>query len=158
VGYRHFATKDVEVAYPFGYGLSYTRFEYGELKLSAPTFEGELTATVEVTNAGSVPGRETAQLYLAAPAGPVPRPALELKGFAKTKLLKPGESETLSFRLVPRDLSRFDEGSSSWLADAGAYAVKVGASSADIRQTGDFTLERKEAVGSVSTAVGADGS
>jgi beta-glucosidase len=157
VGYRHFATKDVEVAYPFGYGLSYTRFEYGELKLSAPTFDGELTATVSVTNAGDAAGREIVQLYLEAPTGSVPRPALELKGFSKTKLLEPGESETLSFRLAPRDLARFDEGSSSWVADAGVYTVKVGASSADVRRTAGFSLEREEVVGSVSTAVGAGG-
>jgi len=66
-------------------------------------------------------------------------PALELRGFAKTRLLQPGESETLTFTLTPRDLASFDEASSSWKAEAGTYEVKVGASSADIRQTATFT-------------------
>jgi beta-glucosidase len=152
VGYRHYATKGVKTAYPFGFGLSYTRFRYSDLKLSSGEFGGELTASVTVTNAGTAPGREVVQLYLSAPGKVAPKPALELRGFAKTKALKPGESQTLSFTLTARDLASFDEASSSWLAEAGTYTVKIGASSEDIRQTATFVKARAEKVASVSTS------
>jgi beta-glucosidase len=153
VGYRHYATKGVRTAYPFGFGLSYTRFRYSDLKLSRATFEGELTASVTVTNTGEAAGREVVQLYLSAPGKVAPKPALELKGFAKTRTLKPGESQTLSFTLTGRDLASFDEASSSWLAEAGTYAVKIGASSEDIRQTATFVKAKEEKVERVSTSV-----
>ena len=149
VGYRHFATKGVKTAYPFGFGLSYTRFEYAGLKLSSTEFQGELKASVTVKNAGHAPGREVVQLYVSAPGKALPKPALELRGFAKTKTLKPGESETLSFTLTPRDLASFDEGSSSWRAEAGTYTVKIAASSEDVRQTATFTLTTEQKVASV---------
>jgi beta-glucosidase len=153
VGYRHFATKGVKPAYPFGYGLSYTSFSYSELKLSRPEFERELTATISVTNSGRAPGREVVQLYLAAPGGSIPKPALELRGFAKTRLLQPGEAETLSFTLTPRDLASFDEERSAWIAEEGTYSVRVGASSEDVRQTASFAKARAERVARVSTSV-----
>ena len=155
VGYRHFTTKGEETAYAFGFGLSYTEFGYDDLKLSSGEFEGELTVSVKVTNTGAAAGREVAQLYLSAPGKVAPKPALELRGFAKTKTLEPGESETLSFSLTPRDLASFDPDSSAWLAEAGTYTVKVGASSEDIRQTATFTKAEEEKVATVSTAVGA---
>jgi beta-glucosidase len=155
VGYRSFATKGVKTAYPFGFGLSYTRFEYSDLKLSAGEFDGALTASVTVKNVGDREGREVVQLYLSAPEKDLPKPALELKGFAKTRTLKPGGSETVYFTLTARDLASFDEASSSWLAEAGTYTVKIGASSEDIRQTATFTKAADEHVLSVSTAVGA---
>jgi beta-glucosidase len=149
VGYRHFATKGVAPAYPFGFGLSYTQFQYGEVKLSAPELDRELRVSVTVTNTGRSPGREVVELYLSAPGTAVPKPALELRGFAKTKTLGPGQAETLNFTLVPRDLASFDEASSSWRAEAGTYIVKIGASSADIRQTATFSKAKDESVGSV---------
>ena len=121
VGYRHFATKGVKTAYPFGFGLSYTSFQYAGLRLGAKDFEKEVTASVKVTNTGKVAGREVVQLYLSAPGKSLPKPALELKGFAKTKLLKPGESQTVSFTLETRDLASFDAATSSWVAEAGSY-------------------------------------
>ena len=139
VGYRHFATKGGTPAYPFGFGLSYSAFAYSGLKLSAPVFDKEMTATVTVTNTGKVAGREVVQMYLSAPGQSMPKPALELKGFAKTRLLAPGESQLLTFTLSPRDLASFDAGSSSWDVEAGTYTVKMGASSADIRRTATFT-------------------
>ncbi len=154
VGYRHYATKGVKTAYPFGYGLSYTTFQYADLKLSAKEFQKQLTATVKVTNTGKSAGREVVQLYLSAPGKAMPKPALELRAFAKTKLLKPGESQTLSFTLSPRDLASFDGASSAWVVEAGTYAVKVGASSEDIRQTASFTKAQEEKVATVSTSVG----
>jgi beta-glucosidase len=140
VGYRYYDTFDVKTAYEFGYGLSYTRFDYGNLKLNAPRFDRKLVVSVDVRNAGRVPGREVAQLYLAAPARALDKPAQELKAFAKTKLLAPGETQTLSFVLDARSLASFDPALSAWVADAGRYDVNVGASSRDIRQTSSFVL------------------
>ncbi len=154
VGYRHFATRGEGVAYPFGFGRSYTDFEYGELGLSSATFGEGLTASLVITNTGAVAGREVVQLYLSAPGQKTPKPALELRAFAKTKALKPGESETVSFSLAPRDLASFDEASSSWVAEAGTYTVRIGASSADIRRTATFTRKEEETIETVSTAVG----
>ena len=154
VGYRHFATKGVKTAYPFGFGLSYTDFRYADLKLSGNEFERELTASVTITNRGPAAGREVVQLYLSAPGGTAPKPALELKGFAKTRTLKPGEAEILKFTLTARDLASFDATSSTWQADAGTYTLKIGASSEDIRLSAPFRKAGEEKVASVSTAVG----
>jgi beta-glucosidase len=154
VGYRHFATKGVKTAYPFGFGLSYTTFQYSDLKLSGTIFEGQLTASVTVKNTGRTAGREVVQLYLSAPGKAAPKPALELRGFAKTKTLGPGESQTLTLTLTPRDLASFDAPTSSWLAEEGTYTVKVGASSEDIRLTASFSKARADKVASVSGPVG----
>jgi beta-glucosidase len=155
VGYRHYATKAVKVAYPFGFGLSYTTFVHSGLKLSGTEFGKGLTATVTIKNTGKMAGREVVQLYLSAPGKSMPKPAIELKGFAKTKSLAPGESQTLTFSLTPRDLASFDQASSSWMAEAGTYTVKIGASSEDIRQTATFTKAKEEKVGTVSVSIGA---
>jgi beta-glucosidase len=153
VGYRHYATKRVKVAYPFGYGLSYTTFAYSGLELSAKEFAGELTATVTVKNTGKVAGREVVQMYVSAPGKSMPKPAIELRGFAKTKTLAPGEAQTITFTIKPRDLASFDEASSSWMAEAGTYTVKIGASSEDIRQTATFTKAQEEKVATVAGPV-----
>jgi beta-glucosidase len=152
VGYRHFATKGQEVAYPFGYGLSYTTFEYGEAALTEG--EGTIRVSVPVKNTGSADGREVVQVYVSSPGKSAAKPAIELRGFATTKTLKPGESQTLSFTLGARDLASFDEASSSWVAEAGTYTVRIGASSADIRRTATFTRKEEETIETVSTAVG----
>jgi beta-glucosidase len=143
VGYRYYETFGIRPAYEFGYGLSYTTFEFSGLSLSPQKFSGKITATVRVRNAGKVAGREVVQLYLSAPGGRLAKPALELKGFAKTRLLHPGESQDLTFELVLRNLSSFDPASSSWIAEAGRYEVRIGASSRDIRQTAVFELDRE---------------
>jgi beta-glucosidase len=158
VGYRHFATKGVKPAYPFGFGLSYTTFEYSGLKLSKSAFDRELTASVTVKNTGRAAGREVVQLYLTAPGKSAPKPALELKGFAKTKPLAPGESQVVTLTLGPRELASFDEKAGAWVAEAGSYTVKVGASSEDIRQTATFTKAREEKVASVAGPVGSEAS
>jgi beta-glucosidase len=152
VGYRHFATKRVKTAYPFGFGLSYTTFQYSSLKLSAARFDGELKASVTVRNAGRSAGREVVQLYLSAPGKAAPKPALELKGFAKTRTLAPGESQAVSFTLTARDLASFDAAASAWLAEAGSYTVKIGASSEDIRQTATFVKPREEKLGAAASS------
>lgn len=150
VGYRYFNTFGVKPAYAFGYGLSYTTFGYSSLELSNTSFHNKLTVSVKVTNTGKVAGREVAELYLSAPKGSVDKPSEELKGFAKTKLLQPGESETLSMTLVPHDLASFNTSKSAWIADAGKYEVKIGASSEDIKLTKSFTLANTLTVQKVS--------
>jgi beta-glucosidase len=142
VGYRYYETFKVKPAYEFGYGLSYSNFSYNNIKLSSPKFNGKLTVTVEVKNSGTVAGKEVAELYLSAPAVKMDKPVIELKGFAKTRLLQPGESQTLTFVIDSRSLSSFDSASSSWIAEAGKYEVKIGASSRDFKQTASFNLAK----------------
>ena len=140
VGYRYYHTFKVKTAYEFGYGLSYTNFDYTNLKLSDTDFKGSLTATVTVTNTGKVAGKEVVQLYLSAPAINVDKPSEELKGFAKTNLLQPGESQTMVFMIDPKSLASYQSSSASWIAQAGKYTVKVGKSSENIVQSADFNL------------------
>ncbi len=131
VGYRYFDTFKVPVAYPFGYGLSYTTFAFSRLKVKRQ--RGGYVASVTVTNTGSVAGREVAQLYVSAPKGKLEKPARELKAFAKTRELQPGESETLVMRIGDADLASFDEAANSWVTDAGTYRVEAGASVEDLK-------------------------
>lgn len=140
VGYRYYNTFHVKPAYPFGYGLSYTDFKFSNLSLVSKTVDKTVTATLTVTNTGKVAGKEVVQLYVTAPSGKLDKPSEELKAFAKTGLLKPGQSETISFVLTPSDLASFNTATTSWVADAGTYTIKVGASSTDIRQTAGFVL------------------
>ena len=143
VGYRYYNTFRVQPAYAFGYGLSYTSFAYSPLKLSAPTLAGgRLTAAITVTNKGAVAGREVVQLYVSAPAGPLAKPERELKAFAKTALLAPGQSQTLTFALAPVDLASYNTAAEAWVADAGTYQLKAGASALDTRQTASFALPK----------------
>ncbi len=140
VGYRYFATAGKEVSYPFGYGLSYTTFSYTKpvVKAVADGFE----ATVTVTNTGAVAGKEVVELYVSAPAGGLEKPACELKGFAKTRELKPGESQTVTIKVTNYELASFNEANSAWEAPAGAYKVCFGASVADIRSTATYQLKK----------------
>ena len=142
VGYRYFQTNHVEVSYPFGYGLSYTTFSY-----SKPTVKADkdgFTATITVTNTGKVEGREVVELYVSAPGGGLEKPVRELKAFAKTKLLAPGASETLTMRVSTYEMASFNEATSSWETAAGRYEVQFGASVADIRATASFNLGKMQ--------------
>lgn len=141
VGYRYHNTKNVEPAYPFGYGLSYTTFSMSGLKLSGKTFNNKMTATVTVKNTGKVDGKEVVQLYLSAPVTSQEKPSEELKGFVKTKLLKPGEQQVITFTLSADDLASYYPDQSSWIADKGTYTVKVGNSSRNFLQEATFTLK-----------------
>lgn len=142
VGYRYYSTFNVKPAYEFGYGLSYTNFTYGKAVLSSTKFTKSITATITITNSGNTAGKEVVQLYIAAPAGKLDKPAAELKGFLKTGLLQPGQSQKITFTISAADLASFHTGSTSWIAEAGNYAVKIGASSTDIRQTAGFALAK----------------
>ncbi len=143
VNYRYYDTFDTPVAYEFGYGLSYTSFEYSDLKLSNSTFSSKMRVEVRVKNSGEVAGKEIVQLYLAAPVTEIHKPVHELKGFAKTRLLKPGESQVLHFELDIHSLASFWGGINAWVADMGDYEVQMGASSKDIRLKATFHLPEK---------------
>jgi len=153
VGYRYFESFKVKPSYEFGYGLSYTTFEYNNLKLSSTRFSKKMTVTVDVTNSGDKAGKEVVELYVSAPSKKLDKPAIELKGVAKTKVLQPGESQTMTFVLDGRSLSSFDPEQSAWVADAGIYTVKAGASSRDIRQTATFSLARNLTVKKVTRSL-----
>ena len=142
VGYRYFQTADAPVSYPFGYGKSYTTFEYSKPVVKA-TADG-FTATITVKNTGSAAGKEAVQLYVAAPAGGLEKPAFELKGFAKTKTLAPGEAQTLTINVDKYTLASFNEAASAWETAAGTYKVMFGANAMDIRGTGEYKLKKAE--------------
>ena len=131
VGYRWFDKYNLPVAYPFGYGLSYTSFEYSEPLV---TIDGKtVKATIEVKNVGEVAGKEAVQLYVSAPESSLDKPVKELKAYAKTMKLNPGESQVLTLDFLTSELASFDEEKSAWVTDAGTYKFLFGASSRDIR-------------------------
>jgi len=138
VGYRYFDTFQKQVAYPFGFGLSYTTFAFSQPKVKASA--GIVTVSITVKNTGDVSGKEVAQVYVTAPKGSLVKPVHELKAFAKTRELKPGESQTLVMTIDQRDLASFDEANSQWLAEAGVYTFAIGSSSRDIHATATLRL------------------
>lgn len=132
VGYRYFDSFDKNVAYPFGHGLSYTTFSYDNAKVKQ---DGDkVYVTVNVTNTGKRAGKEIVQLYASdSKAKERNKPEKELRGFAKTSELSPGQSETVSISFDINDLASYDDKKSAWRRDAGKYVLLVGASSRDIR-------------------------
>ena len=142
VGYRYFSTADVEVSYPFGFGLSYTTFAYSKPVVKA-TADG-FTATITVTNTGKVAGKEAVQLFVTAPEAGLEKPAFELKAFAKTKELAPGESQTLTMNVAAYTLASFNEATSSWEPAAGTYDVKFAANAADVRATAQYKHKKAQ--------------
>ena len=144
VGYRYFNTTKADVSYPFGFGLSYTTFAYSKPVVKA-TKEG-LTATITVTNTGKQVGKEVVELYVSAPAGGLEKPARELKAFAKTKELQPGEHQTLTMKLSLYDLASYNEATQAWETAAGQYTIAFGANVEDIRATVPFKLSHPHAV------------
>jgi len=131
IGYRYYQKKQIQPLLPFGFGLSYTEFAYQNIAVSrARIAAGEtLSVTADVTNTGAVAGKETVQLYIAAPPNDAyPRPVRELKGFVKTELL-PGETKTVSFTLTHEDFAFYDPELSDWRVDAGVYRLQLAASS-----------------------------
>ena len=138
VGYRYYQTAGVPVAFPFGYGLSYTTFEYSDLKAD------EKGVTLTVTNTGSCAGAEIVQLYVAKPDAKVFRPEQELKGFAKV-FLAPGESRTVSIALDGKAFRYWNVKTDRWEVEGGSYQLRVGASSADIRLTAEVSVKGTDA-------------
>lgn len=124
VGYRYYDTNNKPVAYPFGYGLSYTTFAFSNL--SAKKQGDNVVVSVTVKNTGKVDGKQVAQIYVTAPKGSLDKPAKELKAFAKTSELKPGQSETLKMTIPVRELASFDSANSQWLAEPGSYTFQAG--------------------------------
>lgn len=133
VGYRWFDKQGLEVSYPFGYGLSYTRFEWSEA--SVRPSRGETAVSVKVTNTGKIPGKDVVELYVAAPQGELDKPVKELKAYAKTRELQPGESQLVTLKVKNSELASYDESASAWVTDAGHYDFMLGSSSRDIRAT-----------------------
>jgi beta-glucosidase len=134
LGYRHFDAKGVEPLYPFGFGLSYTTFEFGNLKADRKKFkDGEaVTVSLEVKNTGKREGAEVVQIYVSDPVSSVPRPPKELKAFAKVSL-KPGEKKTVTFTLPPDAFQFFHPDKKAWTAEPGEFVLMAGSSSRDIR-------------------------
>ena len=139
VGYRYFDTKKVDVSYPFGHGLSYSTFSYDKPKIVRKGNVWE--ASVTVKNTGKFSGREVVQLYVSAPDGVLDKPEKELKAYAKTKLLKPGESETVIMKVTDYMLSSFVEKNNTWVADKGKYVASFASSGNDIRASLSFKLK-----------------
>lgn len=140
VGYRYFNTFNIKTSYEFGFGSSYTTFAYSDVKLNSAVFNNKLTVSVTIKNTGKTSGKEIVQVYLSAPSKSIDKPKEELKAFAKTKELKPGESQTLKLTLTSKDLASFLENKSAWIAEAGTYKVLIGASSSDIKKTAEFSV------------------
>ena len=131
VGYRYYNTKQLEVSYPFGYGLSYTDFSYDEMELSSNIFDGELDVSVTVKNTGDMTGSEVVQLYISDVYSTIRKPERELKAFKKVKLA-PGESETVKFHLTKKDFASFDMDLDRWEAEEGLYDIYLGKSATEI--------------------------
>jgi beta-glucosidase len=138
VGYRGYDATGSDVAYPFGHGLSYTRFDYGDVAATVRD-DGNLVVTVPVTNVGAVAGREVVQVYTALPGSAVQRPPRELKGFAVVAL-EPGETVEATVELRGSELAYWDVRVDRWIVEPGTYVVEVGASSRDIRVSTEVTV------------------
>ena len=141
LGYRHFDKAAVKPLFPFGFGLHYTKFSYGNLTVSPASLQGDgpVTVSFDLTNMGDREGAEVAEVYVGEPHAIVPRPVKELKGFAKVDL-KPGETKRETVTLNRRAFSYYDEKAKAWKADPGGFTIGVGSSSQDIELTGQLSL------------------
>ena len=140
VGYRYYSTFGVDVAYPFGYGLSYTTFAYSDFDVQKQN-DGTLLATCSVSNQGNVPGREIVQIYVTKPEAIMEHAALELAGFAKTAMLEPGQSESVSIVITTDALESYDTNGSRYIIDGGEYTFSLAASAADVKAAKTVTLD-----------------
>ena len=135
--------KNVPVSYPFGYGLSYTNFKYGKPSVTTDT-KGDITVKVEVKNTGKVAGKEVVQTYVSAPGKDMDKPVRELKAFAKTRKLNPGESEMITMTIPYESLASFNETASQWQVEGGQYTVMVAKNAADMKPlTSTVNIEGK---------------
>lgn len=142
VGYRWLQKKNIAASYPFGYGLSYTTFQWSDAAVK--TTKDGITATVKVTNTGSVASKDVVQLYISAPEGGLDKPVRELKAYAKTKELAPGESQVITLNVSLYDLASFNQDAMSWETAAGQYTASFGASCDEIKQNATFQVEKAQ--------------
>jgi beta-glucosidase len=141
VGYRYWTTSGKHPLFPFGFGLSYTRFSFANLQAPPTANAGDpVTVTFDVTNTGSVAGAEVAQLYVSDPSTKAQRPEREFKGFQKVRLA-PGETKHVSLTLDSRAFSYWDEGSHKWTLDPGKFVLRVSDSSENTTLAADVTLK-----------------
>ncbi len=138
VGYRYYETAKIDVLFPFGYGLSYTTFEYSDIKVD------DKGATFTLKNTGKVAGAEVAQLYVSAQCHGVYRPVKELKGFAKV-YLEPGESKTVTIKFDDKTFRYFNVKTNSWEIEQGEYAILIGASVKDIKLKASLNVKGTDA-------------
>jgi beta-glucosidase len=153
VGYRYYDAAKIKPAYEFGYGLSYTKFKFSDLKLSSTDFVKGITATITIKNTGDIAGKEVVQLYISAPKKDLDKPEQELKAFAKTRLLAAGESQTMTFMIKAADLASFYTNREAWIADEGKYEVRLGSSSREIEEKASFKLAKDITVEKVNKAL-----
>jgi beta-glucosidase len=151
VGYRYFETFGKSVAYPFGHGLSYTRFEITATSFASTSAETRLS--VAVRNTGYHPGKEVVQVYAEEPDGKLEKPSRKLVAFAKTKLLEPGEVQTLAFSFPAERFTAYDEDSAAWIMEPGQYALWVGNSIQSLSQAGSFVLDQTRVLKQVTNRV-----
>ncbi len=158
VGYRYYHTFNKGVAYPFGFGLSYTTFSFGNSAVSANTLSqgktGSVTITTNVTNTGAVAGKEVAQVYVNAPEVKLKKPEIELKAFAKTDKLESGSAQQLTFNISAETLASFDEAHNQWIVEPGVYKVYV-ASSSDVSAVEPITFSVDKEIVVENTTPGA---
>ena len=142
IGYRYYDARNLPVLFPFGYGLSYTTFDYSNPKLSATTFKDVdgLTVTLDITNTGAVAGKEIVQIYVHDQQSTLSRPQKELKGFAKVEL-QPGETKTVSISLDFRAFAFYHPEYKQWITESGDFDILIAASATDIRHTLTATLQ-----------------
>lgn len=140
IGYRYFNTVNLPIAYPFGYGLSYTSFSFAEPRLERK--KGKWVASIRIKNIGEVSGKEVVQLYVSAPQTSIRKPDTELKAFGKTRNLKPGESEIIELQFTDYDIASFDANNSRWLTQKGKYKLSFGSSSRDFKATVSFNINK----------------
>lgn len=160
VGYRHFDTAAAPVLFPFGHGLSYTRFEYGDLELSADAFAqgGELAVSFALTNSGDLAGSEVVQLYAHAAQSSVHRPEQELRAFTKVALA-PGETRRVTLTLDDAAFAVYDTDAGKWIVEAGEFEIRLGASSRDIRLRTRLKVQSSQSLSAAARGVGGlDGS
>lgn len=139
VGYRHFDKQNIAVSYPFGYGLSYTQFEYGEAQSNLAN--DTIYTSISIKNTGQVAGKEVVQVYTEKVDSQIDRPVQELKAFAKTGLLQPGDSTVVAMQIPVRELQYWDEQKAAWMLEKGGYNLNIGASSRDIRLVNRIEME-----------------
>jgi beta-glucosidase len=148
IGYRWFDAKAIEPLFPFGHGLSYTKFDYSPLRLAVSGHDADLTLTVEcdVRNTGTRAGAEVVQLYLEPVGAGAMRPPQELKAFAKVTLA-PGESKPVRLTLSARALATYDPMQPGWRVDAATFRLHLGGSSRDRRQTVEYHVSAAVVLG-----------